>query len=359
MKKALNVSMTQSIMKNSINNKFVFLGILGIFVLFSFILNAGMALSAESNLNISSKDYAVTCIDDSKKIMNDLMNDGFNTKRINDSIKLAEQIFDSQSKIELRGGKVDYSSVAGYCTDIEEIRVSAYEAKDSLYSLEISYNSFKDKIKGYNVNISEVDVMMEDVRQEIINERYEDVPEDSLSVEIKMADIESTSTATSLFYSTVTSGVRSFIIDNYIKILIFIGVLILLFFAYKLRIKRYIVLKKIGQLEAQKKVLKDLIRKAQYGYFHQGEISQGSFSIKMNKYSEMVRDIDRQIPLLNEDLALIESKLKRTEAVVKRNGGESKLRGTEVKRTKAKKVKKIKAKKIKAKRTIRNGGRRR
>lgn len=290
------------------NKKLILL--LGMFVLFSFVLNAGLIAGAESNLNISSKDYAVTCIDNSKKIMGELTDGGFNTKRINDSIKLAEQIFDSQNKIELRGGKTDYSSVASYCTDIEEIRVSAYEAQDSLYSLEISYNLFKDKIKGYGVNISEVDMMMENVRQDIISERYEDVPEDSVAVERKMAEIESTSTATSLFYSTVTSGVRSFIVDNYIKILIFIGVLIILFFAYKLRIKRYIVLKKINKLEAQKRVLKDLIRKAQYGYFHQGEISRGSFNIKINKYSEMVRDIDRQIPLLNEDLAMIESKLK-------------------------------------------------
>jgi len=290
------------------NKKLLF----GIFILFSFVLNSNLILGVESSLNISSKDYALACLDNSKQIMNTLMNDGFNTKRINDSIRLAEQIFDSQSKIEQRGGKVDYSSVSIYCKDIENIEVFAYEAKDSLYSLEINFNSFKEKVSEYNVNISEVESMVKGIKEDIVSERYENVPEDVLTIENKMTDIESTSTAVNLFYSAVTTSISGFFINNYIKILITLLVLIILFFAYKLRIKRWVILRKIDKLESEKKVLKDLIRKAQYGYFHQGDLSKGSFSIKMNKYSEMVRDIDRQIPLLNESLAIVESKLRKT-----------------------------------------------
>ena len=46
--------------------------------------------------------------------------------------------------------------------------------------------------------------------------------------------------------------------------------------------------------------------KTQREYFNEGSISEGTFNIKIKKLAELVRDIERQIPLLQEGLAKID-----------------------------------------------------
>jgi hypothetical protein len=41
----------------------------------------------------------------------------------------------------------------------------------------------------------------------------------------------------------------------------------------------------------------------QKNYFQFGTLPEGEYNIKIKKYAELVRDIDRQIPLLQEEMA--------------------------------------------------------
>ena len=47
--------------------------------------------------------------------------------------------------------------------------------------------------------------------------------------------------------------------------------------------------------------------KIQKDYFQEGKIPEGEYNIKTKKYAELIRDIDRQIPLLQEELAKFQS----------------------------------------------------
>ena len=46
----------------------------------------------------------------------------------------------------------------------------------------------------------------------------------------------------------------------------------------------------------------------QKDYFQYGKIAEGEYNIKTKKFAELIRDIDRQVPLMQEELA----KLNRT-----------------------------------------------
>lgn len=84
-------------------------------------------------------------------------------------------------------------------------------------------------------------------------------------------------------------------------------------------------------LEREVKVLESLIREAQTGYFETGTLSEASYRVRLKKFSELTRDINRTLPLLREEL-------------VKRKGGN--VGKTFEERTKEKK--KLKKKKEKS-----------
>jgi len=61
--------------------------------------------------------------------------------------------------------------------------------------------------------------------------------------------------------------------------------------------------RKIQRLELRKEKILDIIKDAQREYFQDGKMSEGIFNIKTKKLAELIRDIDRQIPMLRERLA--------------------------------------------------------
>ena len=51
-----------------------------------------------------------------------------------------------------------------------------------------------------------------------------------------------------------------------------------------------------------------MVKKIQKDYFEVGNVAENDYTIKTKRYAEIVRDIDRQIPLLYEQLAEMTSK---------------------------------------------------
>ena len=72
--------------------------------------------------------------------------------------------------------------------------------------------------------------------------------------------------------------------------------------AFILYIQKIKIRLKLKNLLRQKNTLNLLIKKLQYGYFEKKDISESEFGIKLEKFKEMIRDINRQIPLLKEQM---------------------------------------------------------
>ena len=74
--------------------------------------------------------------------------------------------------------------------------------------------------------------------------------------------------------------------------------------------------KEINALNVRKRTLNDLIKKLQKSYFGSKTMSETEYRVKLEKFKNMIRDVDRQIPLLNEELV----KLKKDKSIKKNVG---------------------------------------
>ncbi|PIN77068.1 hypothetical protein COV15_03270 [Candidatus Woesearchaeota archaeon CG10_big_fil_rev_8_21_14_0_10_34_12] len=256
---------------------------------------------------------AEKCLSGAKDNMQELIDNGFNTERVSDVIKNAESVLNAQKALEELDKKSDYTLVLSYCREVGSIRSLAYESRDMLYSLEKTYEEFKSKTgKMGGINVSDIDSLVNEARQEVSDERYEKAIEKIPDFERQIIDREAEITTMNLFYSSVTRGLKEFVADNYLMILGVLVLALVFYVMYRARIKQSIILRKIKKLETEKEVLRDLIKKTQKDYFQYGKIPEGIYNIRTKRFAELIRDIDRQIPLLNEQLVKLNVQLKET-----------------------------------------------
>ncbi|MFO8016526.1 MAG: hypothetical protein R6U32_05465 [Candidatus Woesearchaeota archaeon] len=259
---------------------------------------------AQEDKNITNED-AENALNSMNETMHSMIEDGFNVNRINDTLRESLKMYRAQKVLEKEGEKPDYSSILEAHDDVIGMKDEAYHAKDLLYVAEQAYKSLRDKAEEHDTNISEAESLFESARQEFNDERYEKAAELAEQAEKKAIEKEASLTTVSLFYDTVTGSIKDFFVENY-KIIIasVIGFLLALFiFWYQL--KRMMLKMKLKRLLVEKDTLKKVIQRTQHDYFEKNRISETDYNLKTQKFTEMMRDIDRRIPLIREQLARI------------------------------------------------------
>lgn len=280
-------------------------------LLFSSIITINFILAANANATLDEQNAAI-CIRESKGIMQSMIDEEFNILSVNDSLKQAEAVFLSQTVLKEKKKTYDFSLVIVYCDNIKTIGEEAIKARDDSNSLLKFYED--SKIPG--MNTTNIDLLIDKINEAIETERYSEVPAlvEKAYTEITLA--RSTYTALNVFYEATARGVASFLnarnrilyIPGFIEIKnwhfllgLFILILILLFI-YRIRIMRKILENKLEKLENRRKTIKELVMQTQRDYFQYGKIPEGEYNIKTKRFAELVRDIDRQVPLLKEEI---------------------------------------------------------
>ncbi|MBU2576397.1 MAG: hypothetical protein KKF50_01615 [Nanoarchaeota archaeon] len=254
--------------------------------------------------NLTNEELAIVCVENSQKILDDLSAANFSVQRINDTLKEAVSLFEAQIILKERRKAYDYSLVLPYCAQIEKNYENAFEARDAFEALFSFYNeSISDEM-----NSSSIDAIISEIANELETERYEKVEPLIEMGYNEISDVRTSYTSLNLFYRSTTRGLKDFFIDNWKTFAIAIGVIIILFFIYHNTVRRWNIKRKISGLEIKKGVLKKLIQDMQKGYFEEGNISERDYTIRTKKFSELIRDIDRQIPLLKEEFVKIDNK---------------------------------------------------
>ena len=67
---------------------------------------------------------------------------------------------------------------------------------------------------------------------------------------------------------------------------------------------------KFSNLHTRKKVINNLLKNTQKDYFKTRKMSEADYKIRIKKFKELIRDIDRQIMVLKEDLFKLNKKNK-------------------------------------------------
>jgi len=283
------------------NIKIKSLVILLIFLMF-FVQITSAQKSTISEKNMTVQEEAELCLKESEKTLVELQQNNYSIQRINDSLKEAKVFYEDHKFLKEKSGRYDFSLIIPYCDEIKHAKVKAYESSDQLNALIKFYQEFLTE----KVNTSTADKIIDEIKTAMNDEKYERV--ESLVDEAykEIVNIKSSQTAINLFYESTSRNLKKFIIKNWIYLVSTVFVMILLFIIYKKTISRMIINNKIKKLELRKEIIKKLIMKTQKDYFEGGKFSENVYRIKTKKLSELVRDIDRQIPLLKEDLVKVE-----------------------------------------------------
>ncbi len=267
--------------------------------LFLLIIYFVLILGFVSAQNENTKENAELSLSNITKLMQEMNLSGFNVLRINDILKDTRQIYDVQIILKTKGRKTDFSRVFQYEEEVSRLKELAFQAKDELFSLEKSL----EKLKEQGIDVSEGEKIIQEVKQRINNEEYEKAVELAESAREKIAEIESSSTGLKIFYRATKRTLLDLLKENYIGILSGVFILVLMYVLFRKRIMRFLIKRKIKKLELRKSNLKKLIQETQKQYFQDGAISEGIYNIRVKKFAELTRDIERQVPLLEEELA--------------------------------------------------------
>ncbi|MFH1270019.1 MAG: hypothetical protein ABII03_00100 [Nanoarchaeota archaeon] len=265
-----------------------------LFVLFSLnCISALWGMFIPSNESISA--YANISL--AEICLEDLVSREIPIQRVNESYQEALQMYDAQLALEEQGKKADYDIVVSFASDVCGVKEIAIETEDEL---EVFIGVFEEARDRINVSSMEEDYSSTLLSFE--EERFEETLKLIEKGYGDLSELEASQTAVKLFYATTTRSLKDFFINNWKKLLIITGVVLLVLIISWKAIQKIKIRLKLKNLLRQKNTLNLLIKKLQYGYFEKKDISESEFGIKLEKFKEMIRDINRQIPLLKEQM---------------------------------------------------------
>jgi DNA repair ATPase RecN len=270
--------------------RILLIGILAVFLLVP--LSAGLSEGA-SNAKESLKGI--------KEAITETGEAGYSTVQMNDMLLSAENILEAQVALENQGGESDFSLVYDMIDRIDELISKAYETGDELSAL----RKYIDSVSETGLDMSEAEALYKEAEEELKNERYDIAAALIDNSYQKISEVQSESTTAYVIYRATTETFIGFVRTNWLPISISIIILISALILTKKRIRISRIKRKINKLHFERKILEDLIKKTQKEYFETKKIAEEVYDIRIKKFSEMIRDINRQIPLLNEQIVKV------------------------------------------------------
>ena len=280
----------------------------------SFVLLLGLFLltfAVAQNTSLTDQEYSRQCLFDSEGLMNELKSEGFNVLRINDSISKSRVVYDSQVLIERQGKPGEYGFVIDTCEEVEVLHALAFKSRDDLGV----FLGFYAEVVVEGMDTSGADSIVAEIEKEINDERYEKVAPLIEEAYIEISDAQEEFSRLNRFYSATSRSVV-FVVKEYgFYLLILLAVLVVIYLAYRVRIRKIILNRKIANLRLRKKSLQNLMGKTQREYFQSATISESDYQLRSKNFANLIRDIDRQIPLLEEKLIKTDSDKKNNERI--------------------------------------------
>lgn len=263
-----------------------------IFVLFAVLLLVSAATG-------ETAQEASNALEEAENVIQEMNNSDIPTQRVSDLYEQANKTYSAQLKRNRSGKETDYSIVLDTVEQIKDIRTEAFRTKDQLDILRSRINELdKDK----ELNLSEAKEELEEAEIEFEDERFEKSQEHINLAYQEISEAQSTVTQAQAFASATQDRFQTFLENNWKRLTA--AILIVAVFSYLLykEYQIYSLKKKKQNLKQKREVLQDLISETQKKYFQKNELAESAYNTRTDKYGEMIRDINRQIPLIDEDL---------------------------------------------------------
>jgi len=261
----------------------------------------------------TDKQSAYNAIESAKQDMQEMQGAGFSVKKVNDTIADAKNIYDVQVMLEQKGEKADYSSVIAKANSIGEIKKDAFETHDALRALDLKLEE-----AGKSQDMSAAIEIFNEAKREFEDERYEQAREAIDRCYEKINELQATFTKIKAIYEASTKTLAGFFARNYKLIIAIILVALVLYFTFKNKVAIYLVNRNIQRLQLEKETLTEMMKKAQFDYFQKGAMPESMYNVRVTKFGELTRDIERRLSIERLELEDIKKrKGKRAEKIRK------------------------------------------
>ncbi len=263
-------------------------------IVIALIIANSVYVSADILSNESAK--AKEAIDNAIKAIEEMQARNISILRPNESLQKALQLYEAQLALEKSGRSAKYDLVIKYALEVVDIKEKAFKAYDELIVFEEFFNSTAKEI-----DLSAAYSKNQEILKSFKEERYEDTLKLIDEGYKLVSEIEASHTMVNLFYEAVSGRIKRFLINNWKNILVVLAVFTVVGIIFRKPINKIRIKLKLNDLMSQKKSIDRLIRNLQHKYFETKEISESEYHVKITKFKEMLRDVERQIFITKEE----------------------------------------------------------
>ena len=251
-----------------------------------------------SNYTFSKQYYdAVKLLSEANESVKRMQQAGFPSLQGRDSYLLAEQWLMGQQALELSGERGDYKFIREKADEVAAIERSAFSVSDELAALSVRLGKIAP-----DVNATEARQLQEQAKREFADGRFEEARRLINSAYDKITQAESEATRSKALLESTRRTLQVFLEENWQKILLIISAVAIISFVFQKQIRRFLINAKMRALTAERGVLESMIKQLQKEYFESGKVNELSYHIKTKKFGDLIRNINRQLPMLKEDL---------------------------------------------------------
>lgn len=261
--------------------------------IFTFIIIISFLLLVTTSVKAQEVNETRLALEEARRGVEEAKASNLSTSRVNDILVVAEQLFEAQSALEAMKGRADYSVVTGKIDEIESLLKKQLEMYDEVTALEKRMADVGTESRAYP--------LLEKVKKEFEDERYEKITDLIEEAYIALSEERAVETKVRAFYEAGTKTITGFFKKRWKETAIAIISIIIIYLLTHKKIRVLLIDKKIKDLSMERKILEDLIKKAQDEYFRYFKIPEDLYYIRITKFGELIRDIERQTPVLIEE----------------------------------------------------------
>jgi len=304
---------------------FLFLGLFIIVAIMGNVTAEGLFFDGKlindgtTNASIGAKILIINA----ENCMGEMQGRGLRVTRVNESFQQALQLYSAQIALEIQKGSGDFKLVNQSASEVCNTKDVALKALDEFLVFNRSYFNAEKQF-----NLSSMNKEYNNILKSLDEERFED----TLTLVNKgyndLSDLEASQTSLKLFYDTTTRSIKDFFLENWRMLLTWIVIIVILLIVFWKSIRREMLKIKLDNLYLRRKSINELIKKMQYDYFKTKKMSEMEYNVKLKTFEEMIRDVERQIPQLKEELMKVD--MNKNESNTKELNGKTKINDNKV-----------------------------
>ncbi|MFQ6136703.1 MAG: hypothetical protein ACE5PM_05945 [Candidatus Hydrothermarchaeales archaeon] len=244
----------------------------------------------EKQLEVTEED-ALAAISQAELDIREMSERGFGVVYVNDRLIEARNAL-------LVGGKTNYALVLVKAEEISKRKDRAYGIRDSLRALKLRI----EELSGRGLDTAKAGEIYIAASDAFRKENYDEAEELVFQANKNLSDVEAEYTVFRARYNAARDNTISYLKEHWRGISMALALLLVIGLISYDKFESMKTRRRLDDMEIEKKVLVEQMKKAQIDYFNKGLMSRESYDIKMRKYREMMVKIEEGIPVLRTRL---------------------------------------------------------